>query len=61
MDYDTKLILLVKQYPELYDNSHNNFKNKEIRQAIWGNIAYQLRKECDENSGKHIYIVNTTL
>lgn len=53
MDYDTKLIMLVKQYPELYDNGHSDFKNKEMRQAIWSNITFQLRKECDEKSGKH--------
>lgn len=52
MDYDTKLITLVKQYPELYDNSHSDFKNKDVRQAVWADIAYQLRKECDEKSGK---------
>lgn len=55
MDYDTSLITLVKQFPELYDNSHGDFKNKDVRQAIWGNITYQLRKECDENSGKRKY------
>lgn len=56
MDYDTKLIMLVKQFPELYDNCHGNFKNKDVRRAIWADIAYKLRKECDEKSGERILV-----
>lgn len=52
MDYDVKLIEEVKKYPELYDSSHRNFKNKEIKAALWKDIAFKMRKQTDEYSGK---------
>ncbi|XP_023026214.1 uncharacterized protein [Leptinotarsa decemlineata] len=50
MDYDTRLIEEVKNYPALYDNSHKDFKNKEVKQVIWCDITFRLRKQCDEKS-----------
>ncbi|XP_056631964.1 transcription factor Adf-1-like isoform X1 [Diorhabda sublineata] len=54
MDYDMKLIEEVKRYPELYDNSHRNFKNKELKATLWKDIAYKMRKQTDEYSVKTV-------
>lgn len=53
MDFDTQLIEEVQKYPEIYDHTHKDFKNKEVRQVIWSDIAYKLKKECDSQSGKY--------
>ncbi|VEN56853.1 unnamed protein product [Callosobruchus maculatus] len=52
MDYDMRLIGEVRRYPELYDGRHKDFKNKEVKHAVWCNIAYKLRKEYDEAAVK---------
>ncbi|CAG9860908.1 unnamed protein product [Phyllotreta striolata] len=52
MDYDIKLINVVKRYPELYDGSHRNFKNKEVKAACWKDVAFKMRKQSDEYSVK---------
>ncbi|KAG5890010.1 hypothetical protein JTB14_032632 [Gonioctena quinquepunctata] len=50
MDYDMKLIAEVKSHPALYDNTHKDFKNKDVKQVIWYDITHKLRKQCDDKS-----------
>ncbi|XP_050506513.1 uncharacterized protein LOC126884574 isoform X2 [Diabrotica virgifera virgifera] len=54
MDYDMKLIEEVKRYPELYDSSQRNFKNKVLKAALWKDIAFKMRKQTDEYSIKTV-------
>ncbi|XP_072385417.1 uncharacterized protein [Diabrotica undecimpunctata] len=54
MDYDMKLIEEVKRYPELYDSSQRNFKNKILKAALWKDIAFKMRKQTDEHSIKTV-------
>ncbi|KAJ8966367.1 hypothetical protein NQ314_003562 [Rhamnusium bicolor] len=55
MDFDnTRLISEVERYPELYDNTHPNFKNKDWKMDIWVDITYKLRKQCDEESVRQV-------
>ena len=47
----TKLIELVKQYPELFDKTHPLYCNNSHKGVIWSKIA----KDLGIGSGKYLY------
>lgn len=45
-----KLIEFVREYPELYDMSHNKYSDNNRKEVIWAKIGEKL-----EQTGKLIY------
>ncbi|XP_041982083.1 uncharacterized protein LOC121735350 [Aricia agestis] len=46
-DYREKLIDEVKKYPVLYDTSHENHRDIDIRDRCWVEIASRLGSNCE--------------
>ena len=39
---EEKLILLVSQYPEIYDVQHDNYMNSSRKKQLWSEIAEEM-------------------
>jgi hypothetical protein len=42
---DKRLILLVEKFRELYDKTHNCYKDVELKEDIWATISQELNVE----------------
>jgi hypothetical protein len=49
---DDKLITLVREYPVLYDSSHEKYNDRNYKSTIWSKIAEEM-----ETTGKKYIII----
>ena len=40
---ETAIVELVKEHPELYDNEHGHFHDKQKKEALWAEISAELK------------------